>query len=398
MAIELSSRVPCTEAAPPAPAAAARSRVLHINSGNLYGGVETILATLARLRDLCPGMETQFALCHEGRLSRELEAAGAPVYQLGAVRISRPWTVWNARRALRRLLASEEFDMVICHMPWSLAVCGPAVNAARQRLGFWAHAAPAGSGWLENLARLAQPDFAIANSRFTEQGLANLFPATPHGVVYPPVELTVLPSAAQVRADLRRQLSVDDQTVAIVQVSRIEACKGHLAHLEALARLKDSAQPWVCWMVGGAQRAAEQVYLAELERSAERLGISGRVRFLGQRSDVPAVLAAADIFCQPNVTPDSFGITFVEALWAGKPVVTSALGGALEVLDESCGFLVPPGDVPALASSLRHLIERPDLRSRLGLNGPARAARLCDPAAQMEMLRGFTKRSSEGRA
>src|SRR5690242_8131292 len=89
-------------------------RVLHVDAGNLYGGVETILVTLARLRHLCPTMEPHFALCHAGRLSRELTEAGVPVYLLGGVRISRPWTVWRARRRLREILRRQRFDMVIC--------------------------------------------------------------------------------------------------------------------------------------------------------------------------------------------------------------------------------------------------------------------------------------------
>src|SRR5579863_2641011 len=128
-------------------------RVLHINSGNLYGGVESILVTLARRRNLCASMEPHYALCHDERLSRELMEAGAPVYQLGKVRISRPWTTWHARRRLREVLHREHFDLVICHMPWSLAVFGPAVKSVGQRLGFWAHAFHDGKGWLERLAR-----------------------------------------------------------------------------------------------------------------------------------------------------------------------------------------------------------------------------------------------------
>jgi glycosyltransferase involved in cell wall biosynthesis len=171
-----------------------------------------------------------------------------------------------------------------------------------------------------------------------------------------------------------------------VQPSRLEPYKGHALHLAALARLRDAAVPWECWMIGGVQRPHEAALLAGLERTAARLGIADRVRFLGQRSDVATLLAAADIHCQPNVGPEPFGITFVEGLAAGLPVVTGALGGALEIVDESCGVLVPPGDAGALAAALHRLIQDPVLRSAIGAAGPARARKLCDPATQIRAL------------
>lgn len=371
-------------------------RVLHLNAGNLYGGVETMLTTLAQLRHLCPDMQPHFGVCYEGRFSRELAAAGVPVHFLGAVRISRPWTVWRARRRLKKLLLTGEFDAVVCHMPWSLAVFGPVINRSSRRLVFWAHALPAGHGWLERLARRAAPDLAIANSRFTAAGLSHMFARAAQEIIYPPVALTGRQEVDEAsRRRLRRQLSASEHDVVIIQVSRIEACKGHTTHLEALAHLKDMRAPWVCWMVGGPQNANEQTYFATLQESARSLGLEARVRFLGQRSDVAELLAAADIYCQPNRTPDSFGISFIEALWAGKPVVTAALGGALEIVDKSCGVLVPPGDPASLAQSLRSMIESPELRKRLGAAGPARARELSDAAQQMGRLMELARGKSQ---
>jgi glycosyltransferase involved in cell wall biosynthesis len=114
-------------------------------------------------------------------------------------------------------------------------------------------------------------------------------------------------------------------------------------------------------------------------------GSGERVNFLGQRGDV-ARLLAADIHCQPNTGPKPFGITFIEALYAGLPVVTTSIGGAMEIVDGSCGMLVAPHDPAALAGALRALIEDGELRARLGEAGPARAATLCDPARQMARL------------
>lgn len=377
-------------------APARRNCVLHVNSGNLYGGVETILATLARLRDLCPSLEPHFALCHEGRLSCELRESGVAVHMLGAVRISRPWTMWRARRRLREILNRHRFDLVICHMPWSLAVFGRAAQSAGARLGFWAHGFYSGSGWLETLARHAHPDVAIANSRYTQSGVKNLFPKVHCRVIYAPVDFPACSESALRRSRIRSAMGVSEQTVVIVQVSRMEAWKGHAVHVDALARLRDVATPWVCWMVGGAQRPEEAEYLRSLQEKVGAAGLTERIRFLGQRTDVPELLAAADVFCQPNQAPEPFGLVFVEALRASLPVVGTALGGATEIIDDSCGVLIPADDTAALCAALRNLIEDPDLRARLGSRGAARAFELCDPAQQMKLLNLLCSRGQEG--
>jgi len=175
------------------------------------------------------------------------------------------------------------------------------------------------------------------------------------------------------------------QATAIAQTSRMEVWKGHGLLLQALGRLKDRPS-WVAWIAGGAQRPQELSYLNSLKKAAATLGIEDRVMFLGQRSDVPRILEAADIHCQPNTGPEPFGITFIEALYAGIPVVTTAMGGAQEIVDDSCGMLVSPNDPQALAASLRQLIQDSALRRRLGAAGPARARHLCNPAAQLQKL------------
>jgi len=389
---------------PPAPGATLRAledggadakpiRVLHVNSGNQYGGVETLLVTLAGLRHLCAAMEPSFALCHEGRLSQELAATGVSVTVLGEVRISRPWTVWRGRRRLRDLLHREPCDLVICHLPWSLVVFGKAVRTAGKKLLFWAHGFHTGRTWLERFARLTVPDVAIVNSRFTACGLSNLFRNVPARLLYLPVALVDAPESDQWRATVRAEHGVDERTVVIIQVGRMEEGKGHLFHLRALSMLS-TAEPWVCWIAGGAQKPEEQRYLHQLQKTAMQLGIADRVRFLGQRSDVPRLLAGADIFCQPNQNPEGFGITFIEALWAGRPVVTTAIGGAVEIVDSSCGLLVEPCNPAQLAASLQRLIDFRELRASLGPAGRIRALQLCSPAKQMNCLNQLVRNAA----
>jgi glycosyltransferase involved in cell wall biosynthesis len=101
---------------------------------------------------------------------------------------------------------------------------------------------------------------------------------------------------------------------------------------------------------------------------------------------VPNLLAAADIHCQPNSAPEPFGLAFVEALYAGLPVVTSDAGGAREIVTPECGVLVPPGDHPALREALAGLIGSRERRTALGAAGPLRARELCDPARQIAAL------------
>jgi len=369
-------------------------KVLHIHSGNMYGGVETLMHTLALHRDLSPLMEPHFALCFEGRLSEELKASGVPVHQLGKVRISRPLGIMRTRWALTKLLRRIPFDVAICHSAWSQSLFGPTVRAANVPLVFWLHGEAHGRHWLERWAAKTQPDMALVNSRFTAQTLPNIYPHVRAEVIYYPVAPPTENYSNEDRPTTRAELQTPEDAVVIIQTSRMEAWKGHDLHLEALGQLKD-LPGWMCWQVGGAQRPNEIEYFENLKATANRKGIGDRVRFLGQRADVPRLLAAADIHCQPNSGPEPFGIVFIEALQAKLPVVTTAIGGACEIVDESCGVLVPPGDATALAATLRSLIENENLRRTLGANGPRRAHELCDPAKQIERLGAILARAAD---
>lgn len=366
--------------------------VLFVHSGNLYGGVETVLLTLAREREAWPGNEPRFAVCFEGRLSEELRGEGARVEVLGGVRVSRPVGVWRARRTLGALLGGV--GAVVCNSAWTLAIFGPAVRAAGLPLALWLHDAPDGTGWLERWARRTPPDLLVCNSRFTERAARRVYPRSAREVVYCPLSLDAPPAGA--RAAVRAELDTPESACVVVQASRMESWKGQTLHLEALGLLRD-VPGWVCWMVGGGQRPREVEYLNGLKRLAAGVGIGDRVRFTGQRADVPRLLAAADIFCQPNTGPEPFGLALVEALAAGLPVVTTDSGGAREVVEESCGRRVAAGDARALARSLGELIGDAELRASLGGRGPSRARELCEPARQTAALAEAFGRLARGR-
>ena len=360
-------------------------RVLHLQAGNLYGGVETVLVALARFRGLCPEMEPHFSTCFEGRLTAELRQAGVPTHVVGGVRLSRPWTVWRARRAFRRLLADIKPDVAVTSGCWSHTLFAPVARAAGLPVVFWCHDEPGSGHWLEWLARRTPPDLVLANSRFTQAAMPKLFPgcAGRSRCFYNPIPPP--PASAADRQTTRTALGAQPDRLVIFLAARLEPLKGHRVLLEALGLLRHR-DDWVCWIAGGPQRHHEAAYLTVLQAEAARLGLAERVAWLGQRSDVPRLLAAADIYCQPNVNPETFGNTFVEALYAGLPVVTSDLGGAREIVDETCGVRTPPGDAETLAHALARLLDDGELRRRLGAAGPQRARQLCSPPEQMRRL------------
>jgi glycosyltransferase involved in cell wall biosynthesis len=359
-------------------------RALHVYSGNLYGGVERMLATFAGPGAAAPGLEQAFALCFQGRLAEEIRAAGAPLEMLGPVRMSRPLSALRARRRLADALGTVRPDVVLCHSSWAHGLFAPVVRDAGIPLVFWLHDAVAGTTWADRLAKRATPDLAICTSRFAGETLGRLWPVVRGEVVYPPVPR--IRTEGVDRAGIRARLQTPAEDVVILQASRMEPWKGHRVLVQALGTIREIGG-WTCWIAGGAQRRHEEAHLAELYARAQQLGLAHRIRFLGHRDDVPALMAAADVLCQPNLGPEPFGIAFVEGMHAGLPVVATALGGAREIVDATCGVLVPPDDPAALGEALRGLVLDPALRARLGAAGPAHARTRCDPAQQAARLR-----------
>ncbi|MGH9913781.1 MAG: glycosyltransferase family 4 protein [Pyrinomonadaceae bacterium] len=329
-------------------------------------------------------MSTDYAICYEGRLADELKQLGARVEILGAARFRHPLSVWRSRKRLARFLHENSYDVVVVHSCWAQVLFGKIARSSGALQVYHVRDTPTGSHWLEKIAKMSPPDLVICNSQFSAGRLSLIYKSVMSEVVYGLITpQTMLTEPDRYR--VRQELGVSPETVVIAQVSRLEEWKGHGLHLQALAGLKD-VPGWTCWIIGGAQRLHEQTYFDSLKGLAKELGIDSRVRFLGQRTDARRLLCAADIHCQPNTGPEPFGLTFVEALSAAIPVVTTALGGALEIVDDSCGLLVPVDDPEALADALSRLIQDRELRQRLGSAGPRRASYLCDPKKQLNKL------------
>ena len=368
-------------------------RVLHLHSGNMMGGIESMLITLAECMHLCPDLEQSFALTFDSTFAAKLRAAKATVHLLPQVRLRHLPSIYQSRRQLRMLLREFDFDVVISHSPWIQLIFGDVVRNARIPLVFWMHGAFDGH-WLQKLASFHRPDFAICNSIYTRSTLDRCYPNVPRKIIRYPVSLAVSKTDRQ---EIRSALGIKPEEVVVFTAARMEPWKGHHNLLRAAGKLTVST-PWRVLIAGAPNTPAETAYFESLKREATSLGVADRVEFLGFRTDVPALMAACDIHCQPNDLPEPFGIVFVEALQAGVPIVTFAMGGAQEILDSNTGLLVERGNIDALAHALSRLIEDRTVRSQLGSAGPARAYALCDPGHQMRMLTDTLRSVAKSRA
>ncbi|VTU00944.1 glycosyl transferase family 1 : Group 1 glycosyl transferase OS=Corallococcus coralloides (strain ATCC 25202 / DSM 2259 / NBRC 100086 / M2) GN=mshA2 PE=4 SV=1: Glycos_transf_1 [Gemmataceae bacterium] len=363
-------------------------RVLHVNSGNLYGGVETVLVTLAAGRHLCPEMEPEFAVCFEGRQADELRKTGARVHVLGPARVSRPWTVLKARRALAKVLRDGAFDAVDCHQPWVFGLFGGVVVRSGAAAVWHYHNSTAG-GWVERLGRRHRPALVLAPSEHTLRSVSREFPGVPGAAFHnplPPGVTATAPLTPAERTAVRAELGAGPGDVIVLQASRLERWKGPDVVIRALGPLRD-VPGWRFWFAGGAQKAGEVEYLDELRRAARDERIEDRVHFLGARTDVPRLMRAADVYAQGNRGPESFGLSFLEASYSGLPAVTFDLGGVREVIDPASGVLVQPGDTNGFTDALRRLIADPKLRTEMGERASQKAVERFDLGRQLNRLR-----------
>jgi glycosyltransferase involved in cell wall biosynthesis len=165
------------------------------------------------------------------------------------------------------------------------------------------------------------------------------------------------------RAGLRQALGIPALASVIGTVGRLSPEKGHACFLQAASEIVRQYPDTRFLLVGdGPERAA-------LERLAGEAGIAGATIFAGIRDDVPALLAAMDIFVLPSLI-EGMPMALLEAMAARKPVVATRVGAVPQVIDDGKnGVLVAPGDAAALAAGIKRV-----LRDAAAAQGWAEAA------------------------
>ena len=167
----------------------------------------------------------------------------------------------------------------------------------------------------------------------------------------------------EAREALRAELGIGPEAFVMTYTGRLIGGKGIEDLLRATAHLAPQHPEARALVVG------EGPLDAPLKQLAAELNITDQIVFSGFRRDIPAVLAASDVFVLPSFS-EGLPLSLLEAMAACKPVVASRVGGIPEVVvDGETGLLIDPGDVPGLAAALASLIDDPAQSQRIGTQG-----------------------------
>lgn len=170
---------------------------------------------------------------------------------------------------------------------------------------------------------------------------------------------------------LRSEFGVPPDAPLAVTVGRLAEQKGLTYLLEAM-RLVGQKLPGARLLVVGDSQDGRDRYKQDLLKLADTLGLRQSVRFTGVRDDVPAIMQAADLFVMASLW-EGFGLVFLEAMAAARPVIATRVSAVPEVVDHNVsGLLVPPRDPRALAEAMLVLLSDPNLARRMGQAGLAR--------------------------
>jgi glycosyltransferase involved in cell wall biosynthesis len=319
----------------------------------------------------------------EGPLLDGVRAEGFRVVTMPFARRVSPLAHIRAFRALVALMRAEKPDLVHAHMPISGFLARVAARVAGvPRVAYTCHGFlfNQDGSWLRRAAGLAMELLAgrltdvfltVSAAEAADARRLHIFrDAVAVGNGRDPALFRPDPTA---RARVRRELGADAERTVIVAVSRLVRDKGYP---ELLAAMRDvpTAELWVVGERLASDRGEDMAALF----AASDLG--ARLRLLGYRHDVAAVLAAADIFTLPSYF-EALPMSVIEAMLTGLPVVATNIRGPREqVVDGVTGLLVPVRQSAPLAAALDRLARDAALRAAMGAAGRARALDLYDEA------------------
>jgi len=344
-------------------------RVFFLLDSFMLGGTETQAVELARRLDPARYRVTVGCLRREGPLLDRLVASELPVVHVDIGRgIDSPSGALAVLR-LARFLRRGRFEILHAHDLWSNLVGMSAGVIARVPVRITSQRDLSHDAWYGTYRRhilrflQARSSVVLTNASAIRDGLIAQDRISPDKVcvIYNGVDLARLQRA---RANREKFFPESAGKKLIVLVGNmISDVKGHLTLISAAPAIVKAFPHTQFVFVGDGQRRAA------FEQAVEACGLNANFLFLGRRNDVPEILASCDIAVLPSLA-EGLPNAVLEYLAAGLPVVASALGGNLEVIEDGVtGFLVPPEDAGALAGALLRLLEDEELARLLGKAG-----------------------------
>jgi glycosyltransferase involved in cell wall biosynthesis len=311
-----------------------------------------------------------------GSLARELLDEGFSIEVLNR----RPGFDRHCARRLAEIVRRERVDLLHAHQytPFFYSAAGRLLKSSPPIL-FAEHGRahpdyPRRKRMLANRMLLRRRDRVVAVGEAVRQALIVNEGIAPRRVevIYNGVPLDkfdCLPSPSE-RAAVRASIGLEPDDLVLIQVARLDYLKDHATAIRTIERVASRCSRARLVLVGeGPERA-------EIEQMIRHRSLEECVRLLGQRDDVPRLLAASDIAFLTSIS-EGIPLTLIEAMAAGRPVVSTAVGGVVEVvLGDRTGLLAPPGDDPALAELVIRLAGDPILRGQMGGLGRQRAESL----------------------
>ena len=237
---------------------------------------------------------------------------------------------------------------------------------------------------------------AVEQQYRTEIGV----PAWKGKVIYDPFDFASFGNGGRSAAQVRTELGLGDHHQVVSNVGRIVPWKGQDVFLRAMAQVVRSHPNAVALIVGSAAaKPAAQEYYCQLERLVQELRLSDNVIFTGFRRDIPEIMAASDVVVHSASRPEPFGRVVVEAMAANRPLVATAAGGVLEIIDDQeTGLLVPLEDSARMAQAIETLLEDAALAERMGQRARREAEARYEPQRFADAIRRIYEGTLAGRA
>jgi glycosyltransferase involved in cell wall biosynthesis len=361
-------------------------RVLYVNQTAAISGAER---SLLDLLGALPADVDPVLACPDGPLARRARTLGVPWRRIPATDASFRLHPRHTSRALLELSAQAAAVHTVGRSMRPQLVHANTTRAAiaavaARRLGGppvvahirdWVPPGRAATMTLRFVASGAA--LTLANSRFAAGQLASGSGTV--RVVHNPVDHRRFAPGIVQRADARRRLGLDEGDEVLAVIAQLTPWKGQAEAVE-MARLLRRERPRLrLLLVGSAKFTAPGTrfdnasYARRLEERVTEEGLQDTVRLLGEREDVPGIMAALDLLLLPSWR-EAFGRVAAEAMAVGVPVLATDVGGPAEIVrDRVDGLLLPPRAPATWAAAAAQLLDDPRRRATMGRAGVQRA-------------------------